>query len=125
MNKITMAKVLIIVRLFAESLFFPFLGIFLASKGYTTSQIGIIMGIMPICAIVCAPIYSKVFNNPKKVKRALTIMSIIEASLIILLMLFNTNAIAANNAIITKVLTLEFLIVVSSAGIIQIRFEGR
>ena len=84
MNKITMAKLLIIVRLFAESLFFPFLGIFLASKGYTTSQIGIIMGIMPICAIVCAPIYSKVFNNPKRVKRALTIMSVIEASLIIL-----------------------------------------
>lgn len=91
MNKITMAKVLIIVRLFAESLFFPFLGIFLASKGYTTSQIGVIIGIIPICAIICAPIYSKVFNNPKRVKRALSVMSVIEAILIILLMLFNSN----------------------------------
>lgn len=91
MYKITMAKLLIIVRLFAESLFFPFLGIFLASKEYTTAQIGVIMGLIPICAIVCAPIYSKVFNNPKRVKRALTIMSVIEASLIILLMLFNSN----------------------------------
>ena len=35
------------------------------------------------------------------------------------------NAIAANNAIITNILTLDFLIVVSSAGIIQIRFEGQ
>lgn len=88
MNK---AKLLLFIRLLGESLCLPYISLFLLGKGFSQSEIGIVIGLIPLTALVCAPVYSKIFNTPKKAKTALMIMSAVEALLVAGLLFFNKN----------------------------------
>lgn len=82
----TKIKLLTFIRYFAESLFFPFISLYLSSLGYTTSQIGIFIAIIPITSIIMNPIYSIFCKNPTITKRVLMVMSLIEGLLVMLLL---------------------------------------
>ena len=89
MSSVNKAKLLLFIRLLGESLCLPYISLFLLGKGFTQSEIGIVIGLIPLTALVCAPIYSKIFNTPKKAKAALTVMSSVEAALVVALLFFN------------------------------------
>ena len=91
MKATTKAKILLFLRLFGESLFFPYISLFLKEKGFTEAQIGIFIALIPLTALACTPLYAKIFNTPKKVKYALSVMGMIETSLVIALLFFNEN----------------------------------
>ncbi len=91
MSNLKKFQILTFIRFFAESLFFPFISLYMSSKGYITSEIGMIISMIPITSMICAPIYSKICKNTKQSKIALTIMSMVEAVFIILLLLFSNN----------------------------------
>ncbi len=90
MKNLKLCKALTFIRYFAESLFYPFISLFLSSIGLSVSQIGIIIAAIPITSILCAPIYSKLCTNPTKTKRALMIMSIVEAIFILVFVSFSS-----------------------------------
>lgn len=91
MSSIKKAKLVLSIRLFGESLCMPYISLFLLGKGFTQSQIGIIIGLIPLTSLVCAPIYSKIFNTSKKAKNALSVMSAVESLLVVALLLFNAG----------------------------------
>lgn len=91
MSSMSKARLLLFIRLFGESMCLPYISLFLLGKGFTQSQIGIIIGLIPLTALICAPVYSKIFNTPKKAKAALSVMSAVEALLVAALLFFNTN----------------------------------
>ncbi|MDE5565541.1 MAG: MFS transporter [Anaeroplasmataceae bacterium] len=86
MSSLTRIKILTTLRYFAESLFFPYISLYFTSIGYTTSQIGILIALIPITAIVFNPIYTRFCKTPARTKNALMVMSIIEGLLIICLL---------------------------------------
>lgn len=90
MKNLTLCKILTFVRFFSEALFFPFISLYLESKGINISQIGIILAAIPITSMVCAPIYSRICTNPTKTKRALLIMSGIEAIFVLFMTFANS-----------------------------------
>ncbi|MDE6442152.1 MAG: MFS transporter [Clostridia bacterium] len=102
MSSITKAKLVLAIRLFGESLFMPYISLFLLGKGFTQSEIGIIIGLIPLTSLACAPVYSKIFNTPKKAKNALAVMSAIECLLVIALM-FLSNSLAVVITIIVAI----------------------
>lgn len=89
MKNLTLCKILTFIRFFAEALFFPYISLYFSSKGLDVSQIGILIAAIPITAIVCAPIYTKLCTNPKKTKLALMLMSFVEAIFIVVLTFTN------------------------------------
>lgn len=91
MNAVRKAKLLLFLRLFGESLCLPYLSLFLSGKGFTQAQIGIIIGLIPLTALACTPLYAKIFDTPKKVKTALSVMGLIEAALVVCLLFFNDD----------------------------------
>lgn len=97
MSSVSKAKILLFIRFVGESLFFPYISLFLP---FSDSVKGIIIGLIPLTALVCAPIYSKVFNTPKKAKCALMVMSAVEAALVLLFMFFGYNLTAAITLIV-------------------------
>ncbi|MDE6656373.1 MAG: MFS transporter [Anaeroplasmataceae bacterium] len=90
MKNLTLCKILAFIRFFAEALFFPYISLYMSSKGLDVSQIGILIAAIPITSILCAPIYTKLCPNPKKTKLILMILSTIEAGCIILLTFLNS-----------------------------------
>lgn len=102
MNSIAKARLVLAMRLFGESLFMPYLSLFLLGKGFTQPQIGIIIGLIPLTSLICAPVYSKIFNTPKKAKTALSVMSAVECLLVVALLLFN-GSLAAVIAIVVAI----------------------
>lgn len=91
MKPTTKAKLLLFLRLFGESLCLPYISLFLSGKGLNESQLGIIIGLIPLTALACTPIYAKLFNTPKKAKLALSVMGAIEAGLVVALLFCNGN----------------------------------
>lgn len=89
MKNLTLCKILTFIRFFAEALFFPYISLYFSSKGLDVSQIGILIAAIPITAIVCAPIYTKLCTNPKRTKLALMLMSFVEAIFIVILTFTN------------------------------------
>ena len=89
MKNLTLCKILTFIRFFAEALFFPYISLYFSSKGLDVSQIGILIAAIPITAIVCAPIYTKLCTNPKRTKLALMLMSFVEAVFIVILTITN------------------------------------
>ncbi|MCM1131716.1 MAG: MFS transporter [Roseburia sp.] len=89
MKNLTLCKALTFIRFFAEALFFPYISLYFSSKGLDVSQIGILIAAIPITAILCAPIYTKLCANPRKTKTILMVMSFIEAIFIIILTFTN------------------------------------
>ncbi len=83
MNSLTKIKIITTIRFFAESLFFPFISLYFQSIGYDTSQIGILIALIPISAIFMNPIYSHFCKSPTITKNALMVMGVLEAIAII------------------------------------------
>lgn len=95
MKPTTKSKILLFLRLFGESLCLPYISLFLSGKGLTEAQLGIIIGLIPLTALACTPLYAKLFNTPKKAKNALSVMGAIEAALVVALLFCNGNFAAA------------------------------
>ena len=106
MSSVSKAKILLFIRLIAESLFFPYISSFLP---FPDEQIGIFLAIIPLTALVCAPIYSKVFNTPKKAKCALMVMSSVEAVFVVLFIYLSKN-------LATAITLLVLISIVSSSN---------
>ncbi len=83
MNSLTKMKILTAIRYFGESLFFPFISLYFQSIGYNTSQIGILIALIPISAIMMNPIYSHFCKSPTITKNTLMVMGLLEAIAII------------------------------------------
>lgn len=83
MNSLNKIKIITAIRYFAESLFFPFISLYFQSIGYSTSQIGILISLIPITAIIMNPIYSHFCKSPKITKNTLMVMGVLEAIFII------------------------------------------
>lgn len=90
MNNLTKYKILAFIRYFAESLFFPFISLYFKNIGRTESEIGIIIGIIPLVGLLCNPIYSRFCKNPKTTKNILTIIGVLE-SISVIILLFTSN----------------------------------
>ncbi len=95
MKSTSKAKLLLFLRLFGESLCLPYISLFLRGKGFTEGQLGIIIGLIPLTALLCTPLYAKFFNTPKKAKAALSVMGAVEAALVVALLVFGGNFVAA------------------------------
>ncbi len=83
MNSLIKIKIITTIRYFAESLFFPFISLYFQSIGYNTSQIGILISLIPISAIIMNPIYSHFCKSPKITKNTLMVMGLLESMFII------------------------------------------
>lgn len=92
MKSLTLCKLLAFVRYFAEACLFPFISLYLKEKGLDIAHIGIVISMIPILSIACAPLYAKLFTNPKKIRIALMIMSFIEAIFVIAFLFVSTFA---------------------------------
>lgn len=90
MSNLSKFKILTFIRYFAESLFFPFISLYLQSVGFKTSQIGMMIGLIPLAGLIVNPIYSHFCKSYKITKNTLLVMSLIEAGLVILLTLNNS-----------------------------------
>ncbi len=69
---------------FSNALFLSFFQIFLASKGFNESKIGIISSITPLLCIVANPLYSIIGKNNKRIRYLLLTLSGLEALVILL-----------------------------------------
>jgi len=69
---------------FSNAFFMAFFQIFLLSKGFNESKIGIISSITPLLCIIANPIYSLIGKNNKKIKILLFILCLLEAIAILL-----------------------------------------
>ncbi len=87
MSNLNKFKFLTFIRYFAESLFFPFISLYLKSIGFSTGKIGIMIGLIPLIGLVVNPIYSHFCKSFKITKNALLVMSLIEALIVVLLTL--------------------------------------
>lgn len=106
MKNLTLCKILTFIRYFAEALFFPFISLYFSEvKGFDIEHIGILIAAIPITAILCSPIYSRVCTNPKRTKIALMIMSIIEAGFVVLLLFANHFAFALAGIILLSIIS--------------------
>lgn len=82
MSNLSKYKIITIIRYFAEALFFPFISLFLSNNGLSTTEIGLIIGLIPLAGLLMNPLYSYLCKTPKVTKTVLAIMSTIEAILI-------------------------------------------
>ncbi len=71
------------IRYLGDSFFYPFFALFLKAQGLVESKIGFVLSISPLIGIITNPIYSHLCKNIKTTKRVLTIVTILEAFLIL------------------------------------------
>lgn len=106
MKNLVVCKILTFIRYFAEALFFPFISLYFSTvKGYSVEHIGILIAAIPITAILCSPIYSKICTNPKRTRLVLMIMSLVEAGFVILLLFANSFALALAGIILLSIMS--------------------
>ncbi|MDE7106036.1 MAG: MFS transporter, partial [Anaeroplasmataceae bacterium] len=105
MKNLTLCKILAFIRFFAEALFFPYISLYFRTQGLDISQIGILIAAIPITAIVCAPIYSRLCTNPQKTRMALLWMSGIEAIFIVGLTFIKSFGLALAGIILISIIS--------------------
>lgn len=69
---------------FSNALFLSFFQIFLLSKGFNESKIGIISSITPLLCIIVNPLYSIIGKNNKRIRYLLLVLCLLEALVILL-----------------------------------------
>ena len=74
---------------FANALFLSFFQIFLMSKGFKESEIGVISSITPLLCIIANPLYSLIGKNNKRIRFLLLALSVLEA--LVILLVYQTN----------------------------------
>ena len=67
----------------SNALFLSFFQIFLASKGFNESKIGIISSITPLLCIIANPLCSLIGKNNKRIRYLLLALSVLEAIVIL------------------------------------------
>lgn len=90
MKEITKYKLLTAIRYLGDSFYYPFISLYLVSCNLLESNIGFILSITPLVSIFTNPIYTKICKNVKTTKNVLTIITILEA-LVILTISFASN----------------------------------
>lgn len=90
MNETIKYKLVNAIRYFGDAFFYPFFSLYLRSQNLVEDNIGFILSISPIIAIIANPIYSAICNNIKKTKNTLKIVTCLEG-LIILTIAFSSN----------------------------------
>jgi MFS family permease len=73
----------------ANALFLSFFQIFLVSKDFNESKIGIISSITPLLCIIANPLYSLIGKNNKRIRYLLLTLSVLEA--LVILLVFKVN----------------------------------
>lgn len=69
---------------FSNALFLSFFQIFLLSKGFGESKIGLISSITPLLCIIVNPLYSLIGKNNKRIRLLLMLLCLLEAIVILL-----------------------------------------
>lgn len=90
MNETFKYKLLTALRYLGDSFYYPFIALYLSSRGLIEDKVGLILAISPIIGIICNPIYSKICKNVNITKIVLGIISILEG-LIICAISFHTQ----------------------------------
>lgn len=90
MNETIKYKLVNAIRYFGDAFFYPFFSLYLRSQNLVEDNIGFILSISPIIAIIANPIYSVICNNIKRTKNTLKIVTCLEG-LIILTIAFSSN----------------------------------
>lgn len=83
MKEITKYKLNTTIRYFGDAFFYPFFALYLVNSGHTEAKIGFILSITPIIAIIANPIYSRICQDVKTTKKVLSIITVLEAIIII------------------------------------------
>lgn len=83
MNERLKYKILTFIRYCGDGFYYPFFALFIKSKGFAESKIGLLVAIAPFLAIFLNPLYSRICNNIKKTKICLGIISILEGLVIL------------------------------------------
>ncbi|MGM9971445.1 MAG: MFS transporter [Anaeroplasmataceae bacterium] len=78
-------KILNFVRYFADAFFYCFFQVYLAYRGLTESKIGIVASILPIAAIIVNPIWNSICKNVNINKLIITITTVVEGIIIIII----------------------------------------
>lgn len=73
----------------SNALFLSFFQIFLASKGFNESKIGIISSITPLLCIIANPLCSLIGKNNKRIRYLLLALSVLEA--VVILLVYKVN----------------------------------
>ena len=76
-------KVFYFIRYFGDSLFYSFFQLFLYSKGFPESRIGLILAITPITSILVNPFWNYISKDANVIRKLIRIITIIEGLLII------------------------------------------
>ena len=76
-------KIIFFIRYFGDAFFYSFFQVFLAYKGLSESQIGIVAAITPFTSIIANPCWQFFSKDANTNRRILKVISIIEALLII------------------------------------------
>lgn len=100
MNETLKYKILTALRYLGDSFYYPFIALYLSSRGLIEDKVGLILAISPIIGIVCNPIYSKICKNINITKIVLGIISILEG-LIICAISFHTSFISLTVLVLT------------------------
>lgn len=74
---------------FSNALFLSFFQIFLVSKGFSESKIGVISSITPLLCLIANPLYSIIGKNNKRIRYLLLGLSFLEA--IVILLVYKVN----------------------------------
>jgi len=83
-------RLLTFVRYLGDSLYYPFLSLYLKQCGFIESKIGFILSLSPLIGILINPIYTKICKSLKITKNILTVITILEAIFIALIGLFHS-----------------------------------
>lgn len=75
-------KLAILIRYIGDSLYYPFISLYLVNNGLIKSQIGFILSITPIIGILMNPVYTAICKNLNKTRITLIIISFLEAAMI-------------------------------------------
>lgn len=85
MREVSKYKILTFTRYLGDSFFYPFFSLFLENQGLVKGKIGFILSISPLIGIITNPLYATICKNPNITKKVLSIVSILEAIIIVLL----------------------------------------
>lgn len=73
------------IRFFGDAFFYPFMSIYLMSKGLSEGQLGIVLAITPITTILANPLWNFLIKDMRTSRMVLKFMTMIEGVLIITL----------------------------------------
>lgn len=90
MNETLKYRILAFIRYLGDSFFYPFFALYLRERGLVESKIGFILSISPLIGIITNPIYAFICKNFKITKKLLSIITILEAFLILMIS-FSSN----------------------------------